>query len=311
MKMGPYTVPLHFLVTVFGILFCFLPLFMPNSLNIPLNDTSLFPENDTCDDPYRSSLLISLPMLCPLLLDTLLDYFNTSSYYNVELVRFSLLLSFFCPNLAIYLISGNHPQQFITIIIFQQVSLFYCLMNTLILTDSYHWTLSRINILVLLQVLYYISLVSYFISIPILNFLYFLGWFNFIYFCYLYITLMQKYWDVMFAVQDLSLEDEVEVSTGKLSQFRLKLRTIYILKNLSSNQINSAMYASCTMGAFVVAIIFPVFGLTTVDFYVTGSYTGLAFLVLLTIVPGRVARLMVTKSDVSYLYFCIFYTILL
>ena len=88
-------------------------------------------------------------MLCPLLLDTLLDYFNTSSYYNVELVRFSLLLSFFCPNLAIYLISGNHPQQFITIIIFQQISLFYCLMNTLILTDSYHWTLSRINILVL------------------------------------------------------------------------------------------------------------------------------------------------------------------
>lgn len=300
MKVGEYSVEIYSLLAAFGLIFSFVPLMIFNADHTPLHDASLVPRNDSCHDRYHSTMLISLPMLCPLLLDTLLDYINTSTTYNVELNRFCLLLSFFIPNLTIYVYTGTHPTVFVSVIVAQQICLLYFLMHALSMCDSSFWSIRRINVIFGFQTAYYVAVTSYFAELEGLVYLVFMGYCGLLYFFYLYVKLVRKYWDLIFATEGLSLEDEIEVGSGRFHHILMALKTVYHLKNLSCDQINCLLYSTCTMALMILSVVLPATRMPPVDYYELGSYIGLAFFVLLTIVPGRLARLMVTESDVSW-----------
>ena len=306
---------------------------------LPEEASASLPSNIDCEDQYRTALFFSLPMLCPLMIDTLLDYFSainntngttttttttnntTNSFYNIELVRFLLLLSFFIPNLTIYAVTGDKPMLFITTNLFQVIMLFCSLMQLLALSDCSYWNIDRLNILAALHVTCFIGVVSYFAAVPFLPFLFFFGLFEIIYFCYLYGNMLCIYYHIMFSDSESESNTNTNSKVGTennkttlstttsltltislyLKRAITTIKTIYSMKNLTSDQINTCLYGSCIVVLLLCVIILPSLPdqlMPTRVYFVIASYATTVVLVILTVFPGRLARLMVVKSDV-------------
>lgn len=358
------TIEIYSIIALLGLCYTFVPTFMYpfDGSEYPEELTDSLPLTSNCHSYYRRAILISLPVLSPLLMDTLLDYANTTTLYNIELMRFGLLLCFCIPNITIYIIADTKPMLFITANMFQLISVFYCCIQLLIFYDGQFWNIDRITKLTILHVCTIIGVTSYFSNIRYVSFLFFFGIIEVMYFSYLYVVMVKKYWCIVFSSSDedadsITNEDEsyangivenkyinanastigdsiittnvpntekaeaqinsicstsfdIRVHFFKCSAYcksviivlKATCHKLYELRNLSSDDINSCIYASCVLLLLICAIVLPVFPDTiipTSTYFTIGSFITTIALMILTIFPGRLARWMVAKSDVS------------
>lgn len=281
----------------FAAMLTFLPTLLPPTHTLSLDDFPML-----FYDPYKLAVAINVALTVPMLIDTILDNMN-SMKVGAELLRVAVAVTLFLPTLLVlWFCFGDSPRflLFFSLVVFQQAVLYGFIFQILNFHDSAIWTDVRVALLVGGHVsgwTFYamaaaISPVFWVLSslIHALNLLHFL--------CIIMFLWLPKY--AMLFRTALAVHAEKAEATGS----RFHWLTKYIFAHEGS--VYSFMTADEAVSIFYVILSTAMITITLLPLALTegfllGSYAQSAFIVLLTVYPGRVARQKAKKSDVSCL----------
>lgn len=283
----------------FGACLTFLPAILPPTGVYSLND---FPQLSY--QRYMLSIAINLALSVPMLIDTILDNLNSlSSDHVANRLRVAVAASLFLPTLFVLLFcfrGDNSPYLlYVSLVICQQLVLYTLIFQILNVHDKEIWTDVRIAFLITGHVS---GWVLFAMGVSLMTFFFILSDFIFLvnlaFFLFIVVTLWIPKYFRLFSSALAARREKIKESSS--SCFAYISKYIFAMEG----SVYSFMTADEAVSIFylMIGVIMLVISLlpgSGKSIFLLSSYAQSAFIILLTVYPGRVARQKAKESDVS------------
>jgi hypothetical protein len=249
-------------------------------------------------EPYKLALTINVVLGAPMLIDTVLDFF-TAVNPAAERVRVLLAITVTIPAvLSISLCFDDDESApnfllYITLVMYHQIAQYCLIYQILNIHDKEIWTDVRISVFHVLHVLgwscfswvrwlrmpglIYLGVMAFSANISIVMYVFLALW-------------IPKYWNIL----RVAISRHMSSSGSWFTKYIFGLESS-IYGYMTPDEAVSIFYIAVTFSMVVITMIY--FG--ELKGYLYGAYSQAAFILLLTVYPGRVARQNALKSDVS------------
>jgi len=279
-----------------GVFIVLIPVFVP-TIALSL-DIGHFPQ--LLHEPYKLALTLNVAFSVPMLIDALLDCINEGKKFGAERLRVLLAIGFMVPALTTVLLcfDGNTPNfRLAHAVLMAHQIVQYCLLYQLLnVHDRLIWADVRVTIMTFLHITVLITWSASFWIAYSLRYVAMcaFGLNNLMVFGIVWYLWIPKYWSIITTASDRHALVFPKQKYSWLTKYIFGLDgSIYSL--MTADETISVFYI---VTGFVLIVIAAVSLRTTWGFMI-GTYAISSFAVLLTVYPGRVARLKAKESDAA------------
>jgi len=279
-----------------GAFLTFLPVILPPTDELTLDQFPMLSY-----EPYKLSIAVNVALAVPLLIDTILDNMNKFQM-AAERLRVAIAVIVFVPTLVVLLVCFDNGAEsppfrlFASLVICQQAFLYGLIFQILNVHDSVIWTDVRTAILITGHVMGWAFYAMRLSISPIFGALGALcHLLNMLHFMFIILVLWGPKYASLFRAALSAHSEEVKDTSFVLwlSKFVFALEgSVYSF--MTADEAVSIFYLMLSVAMITITLL-PV---TITKGFLLGSYAQSAFIILLTVYPGRVARQKAKESDV-------------